>query len=368
MVTRTPNAKRAERQQCRMTPAYSDTSNAGSGTDWYRAAHVAPCATLRVLISSWARQTIALTTGITDDWRNERVPLISQATKNRNVRMDSLREYCLRGHRTVPGWLQRGTLSVLWSILEFHERADIRADVAEIGVYQGRLFVMFALSLRAGERAHAIDPFSMPATGPFRAKFEANLVAAAIDPNHVDIHEMLSEAIEIGSAARYFGAAPRLISIDGAHTRKNVMYDLSLADECLSQQGIVAVDDFFNPWCADLSEGVFEFLRHSQNLVPVALADSSGPRVTGALKLFPARPDSAEQYREALTELNGRNLKTSVKLCGSQTLVFDFAEGVRKKIVYKNPRSMTLTHEQCAHCRVTRSNEKGRPEGRPFFS
>jgi hypothetical protein len=263
--------------------------------------------------------------------------LISPDTNDRKARLESLRDYCLRGHRTVRGWLQPGALSVLWSILEIHERADIRGDVAEIGVYHGRLFVMFALSLRSDERAHAIDPFTMPATGPFRAQFEANLAAAAIDPICTDVHEMLSEAIEIGSASRYLGTAPRLISIDGAHTRENVMHDLSLAEECLSQQGIVAVDDFFNPWCADLSEGVFEYLRHNRNLVAVALADSSGPRATGAPKLFLARPDSAEMYREALKELNGQNLKTSVILCGSQTLVFDFSKGVRKRVFYNQP-------------------------------
>jgi hypothetical protein len=115
------------------------------------------------------------------------------------------------------------------------------------------------------------------------------------------------------------------------------MHDLALADECLSRQGIVAVDDFFNPWCADLSEGVFEFLRHNRNLIPVALVDSSGPRMTGAPKLFLVRSDSVEMYREVLTELNGRNLKTSVMLCGSQTLIFDFTKGVRKKIVYNQP-------------------------------
>ena len=263
--------------------------------------------------------------------------MISPDTNDRKARLESLRAYCLNGHRTVRGWLQPGALAVLWSILEFQERADIRGDVAEIGVYHGRLFIMLALSLRFGERAHAIDPFTMPATGRFRTEFEANLAAAAIDPSRVDIHEILSEVIVAGSAARYLGTEPRLISIDGAHTRENVMHDLALAEECLSQQGIISVDDFFNPWCADLSEGVFEFLRHNRNLVPIALVDSSGPRATGAPKLLLARPVSAEMYRKALTELNGRNLKTSIALCGSQTAVFDFAEGVRKRIVYNKP-------------------------------
>lgn len=251
--------------------------------------------------------------------------------------MNALREYCLHGHRSIVGWLQPGALSILWSILEIQHESDIRGDLSEIGVYQGKLFLMLALALREGERAHAIDPFKIPKHPNFRARFDSNLAAAGIDRRRIDVHKMLSEAIAPGSAAGYLGTDCRLISIDGAHTRRNVMHDLVLADECLSAAGVVALDDFFNPWCADLTEGVFEYLRADQDrhLVPFAIADSTGSRSSGAPKLFLCRSESIEMYQRALVRLNGRNLKTRIMLCGATTQVFDFTDGVRKTIIYR---------------------------------
>jgi hypothetical protein len=257
------------------------------------------------------------------------------------ARMDALRDYCFAGNQNVEGWLQPGALSILWSILEFQEETGIAGDLAEIGVYHGKLFLMLAMAARQDERAHAIDPFVMPKRRPFRAAFEANLDAFKIDRARVEIHEMLSEKITKQTARRFLGPSCRVISIDGAHTRENVLHDLALATECLSDTGVVAVDDFFNPWCADLTEGVFEFLRgeHGRNLVPFALAAATGPLKTGAPKLFLARPQSASLYIKALIRLNGRSLTTRLTLCGAETLIFAFSKGVRKAILFRRPVS-----------------------------
>lgn len=253
--------------------------------------------------------------------------------------MTALTEYLLRGSRGVSGWLQPGSASVLWSLLEAQRLHGVSGDVAEIGGYHGKLFLALALSLREKERATAVDIFEMPGVPDFEDKFRSNLTRFPAPLERLHVHRRASDTITPAEAPAIFGANVRLFSIDGSHEYDAVAHDLTLARACLSDAGIIALDDLFSAWSPGVTEAAFDFLRDpaSKDIVPLAISASHGPLTTGAGKLFLARRSEFDRYAKELMRMNRGSFKTKAKFCGGMPLVFDFEKGVKKTIQFPAP-------------------------------
>ena len=176
---------------------------------------------------------------------------------------DPIAAYCLRGHESVAGWLQPGATSLIWSLIEVQKHERISGDIAEIGVWHGKLFILLSLSLAGSERARAVDPFDMPGYPNFIAAFQHNLAQFEIPPEKVVTHQMKSEQIPLGQASSFLGGRVRLISLDGDHRRASIVHDLRLSKEVLSDFGVVIVDDIFSAWAPSVTEGIIDFLRQA---------------------------------------------------------------------------------------------------------
>ena len=249
---------------------------------------------------------------------------------------DPIAAYCLRGHENVAGWLQPGATSLIWSLVEVQKHERISGDIAEIGVWHGKLFILLSLSLAPSEKANAVDPFEMPGYPNFIAAFQRTLAQFEIPPEKVVTHQMRSEQIPLGQASSFLGGSVRLISLDGEHRRVSIVHDLRLAKEVLSDFGVVIVDDISSAWAPSVTEGIIDFLRQDAgDLVPFALAASDGPLTTGCAKVFLCKESAKSFYTDYLHRLNGGNLEMTTDFCDHPILVFDFEKGVDKKQLFE---------------------------------
>jgi len=228
--------------------------------------------------------------------------------RNKNA---ALAAYVDSGVDTVGGLLQSGSIAVLWSLIELQDAFAVAGDVAEIGVFQGKTFLMLAHGLNKGERAFAIECFGQP-PGSDEETFEtfhANMArfgyAEACETIVAD-----SGTLDAASLRARLGANIRLFSVDGAHGHGAVMHDLALAESVLAPGGVIAADDLFNPWWPGTTEAIYDFLRSTtHDLVPIALVAANGPIETGAGKLMLARASHASRYKAGLKLLNQPDLK-----------------------------------------------------------
>ena len=62
-----------------------------------------------------------------------------------------LTHYLTELAKDVDGYLQSGSASVIWSLFEVQEELGITGNIAEIGVYHGRLFVFLCHAAADGE-------------------------------------------------------------------------------------------------------------------------------------------------------------------------------------------------------------------------
>jgi hypothetical protein len=175
---------------------------------------------------------------------------------------------------------------------------------------------MLALARRTGERALAVDLFEDDVintntrhAGRNGALF-ANARRLGIKLSEEEIFKGSSLDITANDILARTTGCVRFFSVDGSHLYRGVENDLRLAAQTLAPDGIIAVDDFFNPNWADVSWATFVFLRETDAVVPFAITS----------KLYLAAPTMASKYKEALGKCAGLGRISCVQILGRDVL------------------------------------------------
>ena len=228
----------------------------------------------------------------------------------------SLNKYIARSMETVQGYLTVQDARLIAALLSYQDQNNLKGNLCEIGVHHGRLFLMLALARRAEERALAIDLFEDDAintdtqhAGRDRALF-ANAQRLRIQLSDEEILKTSSLDIHATDILKRAAGRIRLFSIDGCHLYRHVENDLRLAQSTLTDEGIIAVDDFFNKDWADASFATYDFLRRTDSLVPFAITS----------KLYLAAPSVAEKYKAALSKCTDLGQIYRVQILGTDVL------------------------------------------------
>lgn len=230
----------------------------------------------------------------------------------------SLNNYVARSMPSVRGYLTSLDARVIATLLSYQDENNIRGHLCEVGVHHGRLFLMLALARRAGERALAIDLFEDDAinadtehAGRDTALF-ANARRLGIELLQDEIFKTSSLDIEAADILTRTTGHIRFFSVDGSHLYQHVANDLRLAESTLTADGIIAVDDFFNMYWADVSFATSDFLHRADTLVPFAISS----------KLYLAAPAAAEKYAIALAKRTDLGRIDHVQILGRDVLAF----------------------------------------------
>lgn len=187
---------------------------------------------------------------------------------------DALSRYLELGIGQVEGWLSPLAAAMIAHVSLEQVRAGLRGDVCEIGVHHGKLFLVLANALIAGERAVAVDVFGDQAKnvdrsgGGDRAVFEGHLAAFAPGARVEIVQESSLDLAGTG----FLGNRFRLMSIDGGHTAQVTENDLRLAEATLLPGGVAALDDVLSPDWTGVVTGLASYLARGGSLVPFALA------------------------------------------------------------------------------------------------
>ena len=247
---------------------------------------------------------------------------------------------------SINGMLQSGSLSVIWSLLEIQDYFNVTGDIVEIGVHQGKLFLLLCHWLNREETAYAIDIFGRP-VGSDTQNIDAlidNLQRFNIpeDQYRLEIRDSLN-LTRSSLRGLLGGTGVRLFSVDGDHCKKAVLHDLVIAESALSSEGVIIADDLFNVWYPNVTEAVYDFFRDPavRDLVPIAFISANGPVETGAAKLLIARAGMAAKYKAGLKLLNQDDLKHCDPFADHPDVPhFYFAESPKKRALDETLRGI----------------------------
>jgi hypothetical protein len=231
----------------------------------------------------------------------------------------TLDRYVAGSIATVKGFLTPLDAQVIRALLSYQSDNNITGNLCEIGVHHGRLFFMLALARRASERALAIDLFEDDAeniktqhAGRDKALFK-NARRLGIELSEEETLKASSLAIKPADVLALTDGPIRFYSIDGGHSYEHVENDLKLAQQTLTDQGIIVVDDFFNIGWVDISFATYDFLRRTNDIVPFAITSK---------KIYLAPRAAVDKYKRALYKREDLARILPVQVLGSEVLAF----------------------------------------------
>ena len=214
--------------------------------------------------------------------------------------------------REVEGWFFPIDAYLFAAIDEIQRAEGIRGNLFEIGVHHGKTAIFLARMLRDAEVLGVCDVFEQQHLNVDRSGegsrelFERNMRTFG---RPARVFAKLSSELTTDDTT----TDCRFFHIDGGHRPEDVFTDLETADRALHVDGVVAVDDLFNPSWPGVSEGFYRFLAsHSNVFVPILI---------GGNKAFFARREYAfpdihaetDLYRFEHKEWLGRRVLTAAR-------------------------------------------------------
>ena len=236
---------------------------------------------------------------------------------------DPVARYIDGGFEKVDGFLVEGAVTLIAAIARKQENLGVRGHVCEIGVHQGRAFILLQLLARPGETGVAIDVFerqdlNVDASGRgVRAHFERNCRRHGVDMDRVRILPTDSLDLSGDDLRVAAGGSLRLVHIDGGHTEQAASHDMATSAAALAPGGVIVVDDYFHEQWPGVSDGVRAFFAANPGagLVPFA---------TGGNKVLFCGRAFAPAYRAALASLRVSGYAKETVMFGEPVLAFAF--------------------------------------------
>jgi hypothetical protein len=243
-----------------------------------------------------------------------------------------LAEYVKSGHRSVEGWLSPGAIAMIDRLGRAQDELGIHGNIAEIGVFRGKLFIILDLLLNENECAVALDTFEGSAIDFFihdyLDAFLKNLDRFGAGREGVKLLKGNSTAVTAPQLLELSGGPFRLFSVDGGHDAVTVHSDMKLAIATLADGGIIIADDYFNEEWPGVSEGInrLHFEGGMGDVVPFAI---------GGNKLLFTQGRHAGRYTDILTgrtlEVEGHNVGHKFReMFGERVVSFSFREKSRR--------------------------------------
>ena len=244
----------------------------------------------------------------------------------------------------VSGFYEIGNVDIYRSIdacqKKVFKMSDFKTSLAEIGVYHGKSFLALVSLRKQNERCVAIDCFENQAeinrdesgVGDYE-KFRKHAMKfceamkedskfvwdGVVDsdtkmPNFIKVISKDSTKLTKEADFNEDDDGPvRIFSIDGSHTVETTLSDLSFAaDECLHEQGVVILDDCFNPDWPGCISGLAKYLDSSSRIVPFAIAYN---------KVYLCAPSLVETYQAHVARDRNVCVRKKASLFGHECLV-----------------------------------------------
>jgi len=231
---------------------------------------------------------------------------------NRLERFDA---YQRDGWKDVNGWLYDGAFQLTVLLDRCQKRAGVQGHLGEIGVYQGKFFILLALITRAEERAVAVDLFDdNHPNGPYYDALMENIDIHIGSRGWVNVVGQDSTTLNADTFCELAGGSYRMISIDGGHTADIVQSDLRVAQESLSTGGLILLDDYFDRKFPGVSEGTCRFfLQDNPTVAPFAITGN---------KVFLACKKHQRDYFEFARDIAGEAMLSEQEMFGDPVAIY----------------------------------------------
>ena len=200
----------------------------------------------------------------------------------------------------IRGMSSRFAAAICGYLVAQQSARGIKADVLEIGTFEGRFFIAMALLLQTGEHALGIDVFTWPSPAVYDHLLEncalAGLARASYTAWKVDTRHLTPADLR----AKLPSGSARFVHIDGEHTPECLSQDLELAHAVLHPLGVMVLDDMLHPGYPTLITTVLAYLERHPEMRVMCIVDRES--ITAAAKFMICRAACVETYQRDLMD------------------------------------------------------------------
>lgn len=232
---------------------------------------------------------------------------------------EHLEKYYNNGFNYVEGWVE----PKLFYMVDFLNSINInkKGGIAEIGIHHGRFYLLLNQLTDATDQSYAIDIFDnqhlnvdQSGSGSLHAFINnlTNYDKHGGKNTQIIVGDSTDSSLDLNNVIKK--ASIRFFSIDGGHTPQHTLNDLKIAEQAITNEGIVIVDDILHPCWLGVLEGTLKFLDAFPNLVPFALGDN---------KLFMCKLTYKNVYIQHMKNYQFRNVCNTLKFFGHDIIAFD---------------------------------------------
>lgn len=181
----------------------------------------------------------------------------------------------------VGGWCLPHLWQAIQPLREAMAEEGPAGPVAEIGVYHGKFFIGLAKTMGAPTGNAAIDVFDLQrfnldgAGVGDMAAFRANLARCGLGEGAVRLVRADSMALSDAALAelRAESGGYSMFSVDGCHLAAHTINDIRIAMALTRPEGLIFVDDYYNPSWPGVQEGVAKlYFADTPRWVPLIYA------------------------------------------------------------------------------------------------
>jgi len=155
----------------------------------------------------------------------------------------------------VPGFIGPLDVAFFACLFNAQDEAGVSGDVLEIGTFHGRTAILLEYLKGDRETLHVCDLFEdtppteagrhelalSPQSIPTRAEFEERF--RRFHTTRPVIHQGPSSDLNVSELGRN---EFRFVHVDGSHVYETVQHDIAIANEIVTEGGVIAFDDFAN--------------------------------------------------------------------------------------------------------------------------
>jgi hypothetical protein len=200
------------------------------------------------------------------------------------VTRDEVTRYLDETH-SVEGWFFPIDAYLFGFIDDLQRREGIRGNLFEIGVHHGKTAMFLARCVRDSELLGACDVFEQQELNRDRSGEGSREIFLRNMANH-PVRLFAKESARLTPEDTTMEC--RFVHIDGGHRPEDVVNDLLVAERALLPEGVIALDDAFNPNWPGVSEGFYRFVStHPDTFVPLLI---------GGNKVLLTRPAAIARY------------------------------------------------------------------------
>lgn len=190
----------------------------------------------------------------------------------------------------IEGWFSNDAARLFGWIDEIQKANDIHGDLFEIGCHHGKSAQLLGTMANPNMESLSVcdlfgqqsDNVSRSGAGD-RSIFETNMKPVSDIGTAYRIFQKNSVELtpeEIGTGYRFF-------HIDGGHNPDEALADLQLAAQCLSDKGVIVLDDPFRVEWPGVTEGLLRFLDEQDDFESI---------VVGCNKIIVTRKSASQTY------------------------------------------------------------------------